>query len=71
MKLGDRKQQGRTGEGRTGTNIKETCPACQTHYLRPFYSFDTIEVSKKRKWIKVGKYCPNELCTYCRKDKGA
>lgn len=63
MKIGERQQQGRTGEKR------EACPACKTHYLRPFFSFDTIEGSEKRKWIKTGKYCPNELCTYCRKDQ--
>jgi len=62
MKVGDRQQQNRTGDGRAGTEPKEICPACKTEYLENFYG------NKKRKWVKKGKYCPNELCTFRRKD---
>lgn len=63
MKVGERQQQGRTDDKRTGERTKELCPACQVEYLENSYG------NKKRKWVKIGKYCPNELCTYCRKDK--
>ena len=62
MKVGLRQQQSRTGEGRTGTKTRELCPACKTEYLENFYG------NKNRKWVKKGKYCPNETCTFCRKD---
>lgn len=41
---------------------KEICPLCKVEYLENSYA------NKKRKWIKVGKFCPNENCTYSRKD---
>lgn len=63
MKVGDRKQQGRAGED---TKLKETCPACKIEYLENSYSKKMID--GKRKWIKIGKYCPNKLCTFSRKD---
>jgi hypothetical protein len=50
MKVGTRQQQGRTGEGRTGTKTRDICPACQTHYLRTFFSSDVLE--GKSKFVK-------------------
>lgn len=67
MKVGTRKQQGQTGEGKTGQNPREVCPACQTHYLKTFFSSEVTD--SKRTFVKKGKFCPNELCTFCRKDK--
>ena len=66
MKVGERQQQGRTGEGRTGTKTREICPACKSHYLKTFFSSDIIE--GKKQFVRKGKYCPNENCTFCRKD---
>lgn len=62
MKVGDRQQQGRTGEGRTGTNPREICPACKDYYLKTYFIY------KDKKWFKMGKVCPNENCSFCRKD---
>jgi len=62
MKVGDRQQQGRTGEGRTGTNQREICPACKDYYLKTYFIY------QDKKWIKAGKVCPNENCSFCRKD---
>jgi hypothetical protein len=66
MKVGDRQQQGRTDGDRKGTNPREKCPACQNYYLRTFFSSEQVE--GKTKWVKRGKYCPNDNCTFCRKD---
>ena len=66
MKVGERQQQGRTGEGRTGINIREICPACKSHYLKSFFSSEITE--GKRQLVRKGKFCPNGNCTFCRKD---
>lgn len=68
MKVGERQQQGRIDGDRKGTRQREKCPACQTHYLKTFFSSEKNE-ENKTVWVKKGKYCPNELCTFCRKDK--
>jgi hypothetical protein len=65
MKVGTRPQQGRTGEGRTGTKTREICPACQTYYLRTFFSSDVLE--GKTKFVKKGKFCPNENLRFVEK----
>lgn len=67
MRVGDRQQQGRTGDGRTGTNPREICPACKDFYLKTFFTSEKNEDGKTR-WIKKGKVCPNENCTFCKKD---
>lgn len=66
MKVGKRQQQGQTGESKTGSNPREICPACKDYYLKTFFSSDVIE--GKRTFLKKGKFCPNELCTFSRKD---
>ena len=37
MRIGKRQQQGRNGEGRTGTHIKEVCPSCKEEYMEVLY----------------------------------
>ncbi|MDD2341145.1 MAG: hypothetical protein PHG79_13245 [Methanosarcina sp.] len=63
MKVGDRKQQGRTVNGKQCTP-REICPACKTHYLNPYRVYD----NSTKRWVKKGKVCPNKLCTFSRKD---
>jgi len=58
MKVGKRQQQGRS----ENTKKREVCPKCQVEYLGSIYC------KKMGKWVKVGKYCPNDECEYCRKD---
>lgn len=55
MKVGKRQQQGR------GDKTKEICPLCHDYYLQPFYGNDHGLKPK-------GVYCPNDSCTYCKKD---
>lgn len=54
MKIGKRQQQGR------GKKQKTPCPLCGDYYLEPL---------RNSRGQKVGMYCPNELCTYCKKDE--
>lgn len=69
MKISTRKQQSRIQPGKTEpSQPKEECPACKIEYLENWY------VHKKNKegkwgWIVKGKYCPNDNCTFSRKDK--
>jgi hypothetical protein len=56
MKIGERKQQGR------GQKQKTPCPLCGIEYLETSYAF------KNRKLKRIGLYCPNEKCTYSKKD---
>lgn len=53
MKIGTRQQQGR------GRKTKIPCPICNEHYLEPI---------RNTRGQKVGMYCPNETCSYCKKD---
>jgi len=62
MKVGTRRQQGRIDGNRKGTKIREVCPLCNAYYLKTFFIYEC------KKWFKAGKVCPNENCTFCRKD---
>lgn len=62
MKVGIRKQQGRTDGNRTGVKIREVCPCCNAYYLKSFFIYEC------NKWVKMGKVCSNKNCTFSRKD---
>lgn len=55
MKVGKRQQQGRSEH----TKKREVCPDCGVYYLESFYKRGTGK--------KIGTYCPNEICNYCKK----
>lgn len=63
MKVGERQQQGRTVKEKQCTP-REICPACKNHYLKTFFIYDNVT----KKWVKTGKVCPNDICTYSRKN---
>jgi len=62
LKVGTRQQQSRIDGDRKGTNPREICPACKDFYLKTFFIYEN------KKWVKFGKVCPNENCTFSKKD---
>jgi hypothetical protein len=49
-------------QGQGGATPKEICPKCEKEYLKTSYGTD------RKKFKRIGQYCPNPACDYSIKD---
>lgn len=49
-------------QGQKGAEPKNVCPKCEKEYLKTSYGTD------KKKFVRIGQYCPNPACDYIVKD---
>ena len=49
-------------QGQRGATPKTVCPKCGEEYLKTSFGTD------KKKFVRIGQYCPNPDCDYIVKD---
>ena len=49
-------------QGQNGATPKTVCPECEKEYLK------TAFATEKKKFVRIGQFCPNPACDYIIKD---